>query len=253
MFFRPRRLVARLDSPSVSRVISMEDTLPLLACAIVSSEESFSPLAAISFAQGREGWVIRTSVSAWRERQPDGPLDLAIIDGRGETDALAATLVSLKRRHPSATVVCLNVAGDREIPALLAAGADVALLADTATAIAAAYLEAAIRRATLASTGLRVRFGDVVYERETRRVWCAGREVQLTPCELRLFDILFRRAGSPVSVDTLYDYVWHDAPDTTGASNALAVYVRYLRRKLMASRATVVETLRGRGYRLARR
>jgi len=231
----------------------MEDALPPLACAIVSSEESFSPLAAISFPEGREAWVIRTSASAWREGFADGPLDLAIVDGRGEPDALAATLVSIKRRHPSATTVCLNVAGDREIPALLAAGADVALLDDTAAVIAAAYVDAAIRRATLTSTEQRVRFGDVVYERDMRRVWCAGREVQLTPCELRLFDILFRRAGSPVSVDTLYDYVWHDTPDTTGASNALAVYVRYLRRKLTASRATGVETLRGRGYRVARR
>jgi DNA-binding response OmpR family regulator len=231
----------------------MEDTLPPLACVIVSSEETFSPLAAIAFPQGREGWVIRTSASAWREVPPDAPVDLAIVDGRAETDALAATLVSLKRRHPSATVVCLDVARDRELPALLAAGADVALLADTARGIIAAYLEASIRRAALASTELRVRFGDVVYERATRRVWCAGLEVQFTPCELRLFDILFRRAGSPVSVDTLYDYVWHDTPDTNGASNALAVYVRYLRRKLTASRATVVETLRGRGYRLAKR
>ena len=238
---------------SASRVNSMEDTLPPLACAIISSEESFSPLAAIPFPQGRDAWVIRTSASAWREGLADGPLDLVIVDGRSEIDTLAATLVSLKRRHPTAIAVCLEVAGDREIPALLAAGADVVLLADTATAVAAAYLVAAIRRAMRVSTELRVRFGDVVYERDTRRVWCAEHEVQLTPCELRLFDILFRRAGSPVSVDTLYDYVWHDTPDTTGASNALAVYVRYLRRKLMSSRATVVETLRGRGYRLARR
>jgi DNA-binding response OmpR family regulator len=84
-------------------------------------------------------------------------------------------------------------------------------------------------------------------------VWCAGREVQLTPCELRLFDILFQRAGALVSVNTLYDYVWHDEPAITGASNALAVYVRYLRRKLMGSQATVVETLRGKGYRVSRR
>lgn len=246
-------MTARLCSTSVSRVISMEDTLPPLACVVVSNDESFSPLAAITLPQGSEGWVIRASASTWREGVRDGPLDLVIVDGRGDTDAVAATLVSLKRRHPSATAVCLGVAGDRDIPALLSAGADVVLLADTATAVAAAYLEAAIRRAMLASAKLRDRFGDVVYERETRRIWCAGREVQLTPCELRLFDILFRRAGSPVSVDTLYDYVWHDTPDTTGASNALAVYVRYLRHKLKASRATVVESVRGRGYRLARR
>src|SRR5262245_53809762 len=143
MFSPAMPMAARLCSSKLSRVISMEDSVPPLACAIVSSDESFSPLAAISFPQGREGSVIRASASTWREGLRDGPLDLVIIDGRGETDSLAATLVSLKRRHPSTTAVCLNVAGDRDIPAVLAAGADVVLLVGTAPAIATAYVEAA--------------------------------------------------------------------------------------------------------------
>ena len=97
----------------------------------------------------------------------------------------------------------------------------------------------------------RIAFGDLVYDRESRRVWCAGREVQLTPRELRLFDILFLRAGAPVSAETLYDYVWRE--DGTHTSNSLAVYVGYLRRKLTGSRVAVVETLRGQGYRLSQR
>ena len=88
----------------------------------------------------------------------------------------------------------------------------------------------------------------MVYDREARRVWCAGAEVVLTPRELRLFDILFLRAGAPVTIDTLQDYVWHD--EGPPASNALAVYVSYLRRKLRGSRMAVVETMRGIGYRL---
>ena len=82
-------------------------------------------------------------------------------------------------------------------------------------------------------------------------MWCAGREVLFTPRELRLFDILFQRAGRPVSSDTLEDFVWSDSSPTT--SNALAVYIGYLRRKLKGSRASMLETLRGSGYRLARR
>ena len=60
-----------------------------------------------------------------------------------------------------------------------------------------------------------------------------------------------RGAGAPVSLDTLQDYVWKD--DGPPASNALNVYVSYLRRKLRGSRMAVVETMRGIGYRLARK
>jgi two-component system OmpR family response regulator len=82
-------------------------------------------------------------------------------------------------------------------------------------------------------------------------VWCAGKEVMLTPRELRLFDILFLRAGAPVSVDTLQDYVWKE--DFPRESNALAVYVSYLRRKLSTSQQAALESIRGVGYRLTRR
>ena len=50
---------------------------------------------------------------------------------------------------------------------------------------------------------------------------------------------------------TLEDFVWSNSAPTT--SNALAVYIGYLRRKLKGSRASMLETLRGSGYRLARR
>jgi DNA-binding response OmpR family regulator len=123
--------------------------------------------------------------------------------------------------------------------------------ADAGPEVESAQIAAAFRRARIASTQLRVAFGDVVYDREARRVWCAGEEVMLTPRELRLFDILFVRAGAPVSVNTLQDFVWKE--DFPRESNALAVYVSYLRRKLSASRLATLESIRGVGYRLTRR
>jgi DNA-binding response OmpR family regulator len=45
--------------------------------------------------------------------------------------------------------------------------------------------------------------------------------------------------------------VWNDGQAAT--SNSLAVYIGYLRRKLKGSRVSMLETLRGNGYRLVRR
>jgi two-component system response regulator MprA len=175
-------------------------------------------------------------------------IDLCIVDA-GTDDAAAVSLVQRARsRWPMVGICCL---GCSDLVAVLDAGADDAVPADAGPAVETAQLAAAFRRARIATTQLRVAFGDVVYDREARRVWCAGKEVMLTPLELRLFDILFLRAGAPVSVDTLQDYVWKE--DFPRESNALAVYVSYLRRKLSASRLATLESVRGVGYRLARR
>jgi DNA-binding response OmpR family regulator len=175
-------------------------------------------------------------------------IDLCIVDAGGD-DAAAVSLVQRARgRWPMVGICCL---GCSDLVAVLDAGADDAVPADAGPAVEAAQLAAAFRRARIATAQLRVAFGDVVYDREARRVWCAGTEVMLTPRELRLFDILFLRAGAPVSVDTLQDYVWKD--DFPRESNALAVYVSYLRRKLSMSRLARLVSVRGVGYRLARR
>jgi two-component system response regulator MprA len=167
----------------------------------------------------------------------------------------AATVVDmvgrLRRRWPSPTLLCIHVRTAADAIMLLDAGADDATMHDTPFAVVSALLAAALRRARVLNEQLRIKFGDIVYDREARRVWCAGREVLFTPRELRLFDILFQRAGTPVSADTLQDFVWNDGPPTK--SNSLAVYIGYLRRKLKGSRISMLETLRGSGYRLARR
>jgi DNA-binding response OmpR family regulator len=176
-------------------------------------------------------------------------IDLCIVDATSDQNAGLAVVKRARRRWPT---VGICVIGCTNVVAMLAAGADDAVPKGAPDVVVAAQVSAAFRRARIASAQLRVAFGDVVYDREARRVWCAGSEVALTPRELRLFDILFLRAGAPVSIDTLQDYVWNDE-ERPPESNALAVYVSYLRRKLAGSRLAVVETMRGIGYRLAAR
>jgi two-component system, OmpR family, response regulator MtrA len=175
-------------------------------------------------------------------------IDLCIIDGQADATSTVSLVQRARRRWPTVGICCL---GCSDVVAALEAGADDVVPAGADPAVEAAQLAAAYRRARVVSTQLRVAFGDVVYDREARRVWVAGKEVMLTPRELRLFDILFISAGAPVPVGTLQDYVWKE--EFPRESNALAVYVSYLRRKLSASRLATLESIRGVGYRLARR
>lgn len=179
------------------------------------------------------------------------PPDLIIVDARVGGSRALVHVERARRRWPTPAMLCLNVVNSTDAVDLLAAGADDVSMVDTPFDVVSALVSAALRRVRVSNAQARIKFGDLIYDREARRVWCAGQEVIFTPRELRLFDILFLRAGNPVSADTLQDYVWNDGHAST--SNALAVYIGYLRKKLRGSRISMLETLRGSGYRLARR
>jgi two-component system response regulator MprA len=198
-----------------------------------------------------ESQVIALSASRLDDVLPTEVPDVLIVNAAQGAAAVVETVRHLRRRWPSPSLVCIHVESAADAITLLDAGADDVTMDEVPFDVVSALLGAALRRARITNEQLRIKFGDIVYDREARRVWCAGQEVLFTPRELRLFDILFQRAGTPVSADTLQDFVWKDGPPTK--SNSLAVYIGYLRRKLKGSQISMLETLRGSGYRLARR
>ncbi|MFL5605934.1 MAG: winged helix-turn-helix domain-containing protein [Gemmatimonadaceae bacterium] len=227
-----------------------ETTLPFTVCVVSAREETRARL--LDLLPLGNACVTLLPPAVWEDGdlEPQSP-DLFIVDVGRDVRAAAHAVQQARRRWPSVTILCLYAASSEDAVAMMDAGADDAITADAPWTVLGAHVAASVRRVQLSNAQLRIAFGDLVYDRESRRVWCAGREVQLTPRELRLFDILFLRAGAPVSAETLYDYVWRE--EGTHTSNSLAVYVGYLRRKLTGSRVAVVETLRGQGYRLSQR
>lgn len=225
--------------------MTSELSLPLTVLVVGASDAMFSNVARAFSASDAD--LVRLADFAESATTKE-LIDLCVVDATADDGAGIDVVRRARRRWQTVGICCV---GCTDVVAMLAAGADDAVPTDAPTAVVVAQVAAAFRRARIASAQLRVAYGDVVYDREARRVWCAGTEVSLTPRELRLFDILFLRAGAPVSLDTLQDYVWKDDVSTT--SNSLAVYVSYLRRKLRGSRVAVVETIRGIGYRLARK
>jgi DNA-binding response OmpR family regulator len=219
-----------------------------LSVLVLNATDERPPAAVIAALPAGEADVVCLTDLGSAPVAPREFIDLCIVDAGTDHAATVSLVQRARTRWPMVGICCL---GCSDLVAVLDAGADDAVPADAGAAVEAAQVAAAFRRARIATTQLRVAFGDIVYDREARRVWCAGKEVMLTPLELRLFDILFLRAGAPVPVDTLQDYVWKE--EVSRESNALAVYVSYLRRKLSTSRVATLESVRGVGYRLARR
>ena len=97
----------------------------------------------------------------------------------------------------------------------------------------------------LAARDLNVR--DAVLDPDGRELVLDGRRVTLTALECDVLGHMRDRAGAVVSREELLREVW--GYDWTGGSNVVEVAISALRRKL-GDRASAVETVRGRGYRL---
>ncbi|MBA8973967.1 response regulator transcription factor [Streptomyces calvus] len=82
---------------------------------------------------------------------------------------------------------------------------------------------------------------------QARRAWRGARELELTRTEFELLELLIRHAGVVLEHSTIYDRIW--GYDFGPGSKNLAVYVGYLRRKLVEPGAPqLIHTVRGVGY-----
>ena len=92
-------------------------------------------------------------------------------------------------------------------------------------------------------------FAELRLDPERHGVEVAGRLVELTRTEYALLEVLMRNPRQVLPHGVIYERVW--GYDLGATSNALRVYVGYLRRKLDdAGARPLIHTLRGVGYAL---
>lgn len=112
-----------------------------------------------------------------------------------------------------------------------------------------ARLRALLRRANPDSAGQTLTFAEVTLDAESHGARVGERFVELTRTEYQLLELLMLNPRRVLSHSTIYDRVW--GYDFGPTSNALRVYVGYLRRKLEEAGArNLIHTVRGVGYAL---
>ena len=133
----------------------------------------------------------------------------------------------------------------------LDAGADDYLTKPFSYVVLAARLRALLRRARITKPrSAQIRLGDLEIDPAAARCIRAGTEIALTAKEFGILEYLARRAGEAVSKTEILDHVWDFAFD--GDVNTVEAHVSNLRRKIDTPYGRkAIETLRGRGYRLA--
>ena len=91
-------------------------------------------------------------------------------------------------------------------------------------------------------------FADVELDDEMHEVRRGRERIELTATEFRLLRYLMQNAPRVLSKAQILDHVWQY--DFGGDSNVVETYVSYLRRKLDAEGPSLIQTVRGVGYRL---
>jgi len=184
----------------------------------------------------------------------------AALDGLGEATDVVVLDVMLPgvdgfevcrrlRRDSDIPVIMLTARGDDfDIVGGLEAGADDYVVKPVEPRVLDARIRAVLRRMTRAGSPAETH-GELVIDRGSLVVRRAGREVSLTPTELRLLLVL---SGSPRQVfsrEQLLDLVWEQ--DYLGDSRLVDACVQRLRAKIETNTAEprYIQTVRGFGYR----
>ncbi len=198
-----------------------------------------------------EGYTVRVvgdGESAVSALAADAP-DLAILDLK--MPGMDGIGVLRTAREHGMTLPILVLTGQNEMETRLTCldlGADECMFKPFSLQELRARCRALLRRAPRVQDAV-VQVQDLSMRRIERVVERGGRRIELTNREYALLEQLVLERGRCVTRAVLLDKVWGLAETET---NVIDVYINYLRRKLDdGSPAHLIETVRGKGYRIA--
>ena len=178
------------------------------------------------------------------------PIDLAIIDlGLPELPGLEV-IRKLRERGRDFPIRVLTARSDwQDKVAGLEAGADDYVTKPFQVEELMARINALMRRAG-GHAQPKVELGPVTVDLTAQRVFRDGDEIELTTYEYKVLNYLVMHPDEVVTKTELSEHIYEEDADRD--SNVIEVFIGRLRRKLDPDGSlNPIETLRGRGYRLA--
>lgn len=216
---------------------------------IVDDEEKFAAfvakgLEAAGFAVDRATNAADGLQAALREGVSLVLLDVGLPDRDG-----FSVLSEIRRERPGLPIIMLTARGEIEDRVRgLDLGANDYLPKPFAFAELVARIRSHLRSQTQ-ETSFLLSAGDITMDLRQRKVRRGEAEARLTPKEYSVLEFLLRHSGQVLTKNQILNGVWQY--DFDPASNVVEVYIGYLRSKLdRAGEDSVIETVRGGGYRL---
>jgi DNA-binding response OmpR family regulator len=229
---QPRgRSVARGQRPV--RVLVVDDEPPIVQMLKV----------ALSY-EGFEVTVARDGLEVIQKASTTKP-DLLILDWMmPNMDGIEVT--RKLRAAGDVGILMLTAKADDEDQVMgLESGADDYLIKPFTLPVLLARIKAILRRKGI-NFETTIRAGDLMMDPLTRKVERDGRQIELTPREFDLLEMLLSHPRQVFTRATILNRVWGYAfyVDT----NVVDVYIRYLRDKLGDAERTLIRSVRGIGY-----
>jgi len=198
----------------------------------------FHGFVAIEAADGESG--LATAIA--------GDLDLVLLDVLLPKLDGFTVLARLREVRPALPVIMLTARGQEEDRVRgLGLGADDYVVKPFSVPEFMARVHALLRRASPERVATKLAQGDIELDRDTRRVWRAGREIHLGPTEFRLLEYLLEKPGRVFSRAQLLDSIWGMAAEID--ERTVDVHVGRLRKALSRGRERdPLRTVRGSGY-----
>lgn len=191
----------------------------------------------------------RSALEAFRRDQPD----LVILDWTLPDVQGVEILKQIRSEQDFTPVIMLTGRTAKEdIIEGLTAGADDYVTKPFTWEELLARISSVLRRAQQVSQtpGKRLRFGDIIMDTASHRLWLADKELSLSPREYALLEIFMNNPRRVYSRDDLIERVW--GLDYDGDTKTVDVHICWLRQKLEEdpARPKILQTVRGFGYRL---
>lgn len=176
-------------------------------------------------------------------------IDLAVVD-LGLGDASGIDVIRNWREAGEAFPILILTAHDRwqEKVEGLEAGADDYMIKPFQYEELMARIRALLRRAS-GYAHSEINCGPININLSEQRVYSDGKELDLTAFEYKVLEYFVHNAGQVISKAELNDHLYEEEIDRD--SNVLEVIIGRLRKKIDPDKSyNIIETLRGRGYRL---
>ncbi len=178
------------------------------------------------------------------------PYDAVVLDlGLPDLDGLEVCRRLRRQAQPLRIVMATARDAVESRIAGLDTGADDYIVKPYALGELVARLRAVLRRPAEALPAV-LRVADLELDTAARRARRGNREIPLTAKEFAVLEALMRHPGTVMTREHISQHAWDDNYDPF--SNIIDVYIGRLRRKIdQPGEATLVETMRGAGYRIA--
>ena len=217
---------------------------------IVEDEPSIAELIAVNLRHNgfQPVWAIDAETA---QRELDEVLpDVILLDWMlpGESGLTLARRWRNAARTKAVPILMLTARGDEaDRVAGLDAGADDYIVKPFSPRELLARIRAVLRRRVPESAGGVLKMGELQLDADTHRVSLADKPLKVGPTEFKLLQYLMRHPERVHSRGTLLDKVWGD--HVYIEERTVDVHVKRLRESL-GDAASMVETVRGAGYRM---